>query len=67
MSKKSAKVKVVRATQSPMNALRWSCDLLCGHSVWVTSRRAPKYAECPRADAHGAPRLSARRGKEKTL
>ena len=32
---------VVSATQSPMNALRWSLSLSCGHDVWVTSKSKP--------------------------
>lgn len=39
---------VVRITQSPLNAKRWSLDLNCGHEVWVTARRRPtrKFAPC---------------------
>jgi hypothetical protein len=33
---------VVRVTQSPLNPRRWSCDLECGHVVWVTAERRPR-------------------------
>jgi len=40
---------VVRVTKSPLNARRWSLDLICGHEVWVTSRVRPRrqFAPCP--------------------
>ena len=38
--------RVTSATQSPMNALRWSCELECGHEAWVTRTRKPKRAAC---------------------
>lgn len=34
--------RVVRVTQSPMNAKQWSLDLACGHDKWVTAARKPK-------------------------
>lgn len=37
---------VIRATRSPLNKLRWSCDLSCGHSIWVTASRRPTVANC---------------------
>ena len=47
-SAKVARCRVVRVTQSPMNAQRWLLDLECGHEVWVTRRGRPtaKYANC---------------------
>jgi hypothetical protein len=33
--------RVLEATQSPMNARRWSLSLECGHQTWVTSMRRP--------------------------
>jgi len=43
-------VKVLRATQSPLNPRRWCLDLECGHEVWVTSKRKPVRQEswCPK-------------------
>lgn len=40
--------RVVRITQSPMNALRWVLDLECGHETWITAKRRPtrKTAQC---------------------
>ena len=45
--------KVVKVTQSPLNALRWCLQLDCGHEIWITSRKRPKRARegcerCPR-------------------
>jgi hypothetical protein len=34
-------MRVLRVTQSPMNAERWVLDLECGHEEWVTSKRRP--------------------------
>lgn len=34
--------EIRRATQSPLNPVRWCCDLSCGHEQWVTSKRRPK-------------------------
>lgn len=33
------------ATQSPMNPTRWSVDLACGHTMWISSKRRPKAAQ----------------------
>lgn len=33
--------RVVRVTQSPMNAMRWCLELDCGHEAWCTSKRKP--------------------------
>lgn len=33
---------VTKVTQSPMNPLRWCCDLECGHEQWVTQKVHPK-------------------------
>lgn len=33
---------VTGVRQSPMNAMRWSVDLSCGHDVWVTAKKRPK-------------------------
>ena len=43
---------VVKVTQSPLNALRWSLDFECGHELWITARRRPtrKTADCLRCD-----------------
>lgn len=40
------KSKVLRATQSPLNKMQWHCDLECGCSTWITSKRKPTRAEC---------------------
>lgn len=40
--KGSIKRVVTKATQSPMNALRWMVTLDCGHEQWVTQRTRPK-------------------------
>lgn len=37
--------KVIRATQSPLNAYRWCLDLDCGHHLWVTRKRKPTTKE----------------------
>jgi hypothetical protein len=34
--------RILRVTQSPMNAERWCFDLVCGHEAWVTSKRRPQ-------------------------
>lgn len=43
------KKTVFKIRQSPLNALRWSVDLECGHELWVTSARKPKAKrmQCP--------------------
>lgn len=40
--------RVVKVTQSPINAQRWALDLECGHEAWVTrlGRPTAKYANC---------------------
>lgn len=45
---KLAKKAVKSAKVSPLNPLRWSLDLECGHEVWVTAKRKPtaKTADC---------------------
>lgn len=40
------KKKVLSATQSPLNKKQWLCELDCGHAIWVTSNRRPKFAIC---------------------
>ena len=40
------KQKVLRVKQSPLNKLEWHCDLACGHSEWVTSKRKPHTVNC---------------------
>jgi hypothetical protein len=35
--------RVTRIDQSPMNKLRWCMQLECGHEVWVTASRKPKF------------------------
>lgn len=45
MGKETHKLQVFtvqRVTQSPMNPLRWSLTLNCGHEVWVTAKRKPQ-------------------------
>lgn len=39
--------KVVRITQSPMNATRWCLELECGHDNWVTAKRRPTTQAVP--------------------
>lgn len=39
--------KVVRVSQSPMNAQRWALDLACGHEEWVTRKRKPTMSMLP--------------------
>lgn len=36
------KQKIVRADRSLLNPNQWSCDLECGHDVWITSKQKPK-------------------------
>lgn len=45
--------RVERVTQSPMNPLRWSLDLACGHEAWITSKSRPKrkHQVCERCSA----------------
>ena len=45
LSKKHS-IRVLRATQSPLNKLRWHCDLECGHETWHRGTRKPKRAYC---------------------
>ena len=51
--------KVVRVDRSPMNPMRWSLTLECGHEVWVTQKTRPTrmYVTCeadvPEAKADG--------------
>lgn len=33
--------RIESVKQSPMNALRWCCQLDCGHDEWVTAKRRP--------------------------
>ena len=46
--------KVLRYVESPLNASRWSAELACGHSVWVTAKnptaRKRRCSECHKAD-----------------
>jgi hypothetical protein len=51
---------VLRVDRSPMNALRWCCELECGHEVWITSKRRPsrsrmKCSKCATQNAAGEP------------
>jgi hypothetical protein len=34
--------RIVKATQSPMNARRWLVELECGHETWITSHVRPR-------------------------
>lgn len=53
---KIMKQKVIRAKQSPLNKMQWHCDLACGHSEWVTSKRRPVAVEChAQQSAHPTP------------
>lgn len=38
---RTVNVRVKRVDQSPLNPLRWSLELECGHDVWVTSKTKP--------------------------
>lgn len=42
MTEKTKSKAVLKITQSPLNKLRWSIDLECGHEQWVTSHTKPK-------------------------
>jgi hypothetical protein len=53
----------IRATQSPMNALRWCLDLSCGHDKWVNSDgkpSTPRQIECSKCDEEQRAREIAR-------
>lgn len=44
-------MKIVSATRSPMNFLRWFLELDCGHDLWVTRKKKPKGGgnfKCPK-------------------
>ena len=61
---------VVRASriesikQSPLNAMRWCCQLDCGHDQWITARRRPtrQHLVCYTCAAHAK---AAKKGKRK--
>lgn len=47
---------VTRKDQSPTNPLRWCIQLECGHELWITGERPPKYqsAMCAKCAADSA-------------
>lgn len=49
------KSRVMKVTQSPMNAQRWVLDLDCNHEEWVTSKKRPvrKYQNCSKCEKEG--------------
>lgn len=50
-----AKVRIVQATQSPLNAKRWLVELACGHECWVTRVRKPRGAVACKWRCSGTP------------
>jgi hypothetical protein len=49
-------MRVVSIKQSPLNALRWCCQLTCGHDGWVTAKSRPtrKFLKCSQCEANAA-------------
>lgn len=55
--------KVIHATVSPLNGMRWICKLECGHEAWVTQGKKPRLVACLSCGAEDAARKRAARNK----